>query len=88
MSKPKLAEVHTLYEKNASDIAAMLREAADNIEKGECAPILSMTAVAQLRDGGVHIYGWGQTDTPRSIATLHLGLAKLVNDQLTAWEDD
>lgn len=88
MSKPHLAEVVTLYEQNASNIVAMLREAADNIERGDCSPVRSMTAVAELEGGGVMIYGWGATDTPRSIAILQLGLAQLVNDQLATWSDD
>lgn len=80
--KPKLAAVHVIYEHNASSIAAMLRQAADNIENGNCDPIRQMTAVAELEDGGVQIYGWGNTDTMRSMATLQLGLASMARTYL------
>lgn len=83
----QLAEVHTLYDKNASNIVAMLRVAADNIEAGN-PEVRSMTAVAELEGGGIQIFGWGQTDTPRSIAMLNLGLAQLTRDQLAIWEDE
>ncbi len=71
----KVAEVVTLYEKNARDIPAMLRESADSIERDQ--HVLSMTAVAIHDDGSVSIYGWGTTDNLHSIAALNLGLAKL-----------
>ncbi len=71
----KLAEVVSLYETNARDIPAMLRESASNIENG--IDVATMTAVAIHKDGSVTIYGWGETDNLRSIAALHLGLAQL-----------
>lgn len=88
MAASHLAEVHTLYATNASDIVAMLREAADNIESGACGDIASMTAVAESPEGVISIFGWGQTDTARSIAVLHMGLAKLTIDHLAATEPE
>ncbi len=85
--KPALAEVVTIYESNASDVAAMLRMAADNIEKGDPA-VRSMHAVAELEDGGIQIFGWGKTDTPRTLAMFQLGIAQLTRDQLARWEGD
>lgn len=85
--KPALAEVVTIYERNSSDIAAMLRLVADNIEKGDPA-VRSMVAVAELEEGGIQIFGWGKTDTPRTLAILQLGLAQLTRDQLVRWEGE
>lgn len=83
----QLAEVHTIYETNASDIAAMLRQAADNIEAGEPA-VRCMVAVAELKEGGIQIFGWGKTDTHRSIALLRMGAAELIDTQIATWKDD
>jgi hypothetical protein len=44
----KLAEVVSLYDKNASDIPAMLRQAADNIETGEGTDSMNALAVLHL----------------------------------------
>ena len=76
-AKPKLAEVVTLYETNARDIPAMLREAANSIDAG--LDVRSLTAVAIHGDGDVTIYGWGAADNFHSIAALHLGLARLTS---------
>lgn len=85
MSKPALAEVVTLFEKNASDIPAMLREAADNIEKwraeGETS-VKAMVAISVDDDGDLAIYGWGATDSLHSLATLQMGVVKLSNQML------
>lgn len=75
----KLAEVHTLYEQNASDIPAMLRQAADNIEKWRERSetnIKTMIAVTVDEDGDVQVYGWGQTDSMDCLATLQLAIVK------------
>lgn len=76
----QIAEVITLYEQNAGDVAAMLREAADNIEKeageGFC-PTRAMIAVQISDDEHVQVYGWGRTDTLHSIAALELGASFL-----------
>lgn len=64
----------------------MLRLAADNIGKGE-PTVRSMVAIAELEEGGIQIFGWGKTDTPRTLAILQLGLAQLTRDQLVRWED-
>lgn len=80
MSGPVLAEVVTLFEKNASDIPAMLRQAADNIEQwrndGETS-VKAMVAVSIDDDGDLQIYGWGETDSPHSLATLQMAVTKL-----------
>lgn len=80
MSKPALAEVVTLFEKNASDIPAMLRQSADSIEEwreqGET-NIKAMVAVSVDDDGDLSIYGWGATDSLHSLATLQMATVKL-----------
>lgn len=87
MKKPALAEVVAIYDTNASDIVAMLRQAADNIEAGN--PVVrSVSAVAELEGGGIQIFGWGKTDTPRSIAMFQLGSAQLTRDALARWEGE
>ena len=84
-SKPQLAEVITLHP--FLDIPAMLREMADNIEKGEVVPIRSATVVAEHTDGEVVVYGWGETGLLRSIGVLHLGIENLTRMRLKQFED-
>jgi hypothetical protein len=71
----KLAEVVSIYDKNASDIPAMLREAADKIESGEV-PTRAIIGVAIDPDGDLTIYGWGQTDSMDALALLQLAVVK------------
>lgn len=72
MSKPHLAEVVTLCETNAADIAAMLRQCADSIDEG--ADPKSIVAVVTEDDGSLTIYGWGATDSMDTLATLQLAV--------------
>lgn len=81
MSRPKPAEVVTLYETNASDIAAMLRQCADSIDEG--ARPKSIIAIAAEEDGSLSLYGWGATDSMDTLATLHLAAAQHVNAMLS-----
>lgn len=80
MSKPALAEVVTLFESNASDIAAMLRQCADSIDEG--ANPKSIVAVVTEEDGDLTIYGWGATDSMNSLATLQLAVVKHARSML------
>jgi hypothetical protein len=75
-----LAEVVTLYDTNASDIPAMLRQAADTIEAGEVRT--AAVCVMLTEDGQPDIYGWGKIDSPQAIYMLQLGLAKMLRDIL------
>jgi hypothetical protein len=70
VSEPHLAEVMTLYETNASDIAAMLRQCADSIDAG--ANPKSIIGVVTESDGSISLYGWGATDSMDTLATLQL----------------
>lgn len=94
-AKPKLAEVITLYESNASDIASMLRSAADVVESeaedGFVGPkaTRAVVAVQITNGGGLKVYGWGKTDSLDSIGILNLGLAYLTNEMVArSLEDD
>lgn len=85
-----LAEVVTLYEKNAGDIAAMLRQSAESIETEEAegfAATRAMVAVQISEAGHIQVYGWGQTNTFDSIAVLGLGAALLKRNVLEADDD-
>lgn len=75
-----LAEVITLRETNASDIAAMLRQCADSIDKG--ANPKSIVAVVTEGDGTLTLYGWGATDSMDTLATLHLAALQLGQSML------
>lgn len=81
MSTTKLAEVVTLYAQNASDIPAMLRRAADRIESGEV-PTKAIIAVSVDADGLRTIYGWGETDSIHSLATLTLATHQLAQQMV------
>jgi len=76
----KLAEVVTLYDKNASDIASMLRQAAESIESEAeegFSPTRMMCAVQISESGKVQVYGWGNTETFDCIAALEVGSLSL-----------
>jgi hypothetical protein len=80
----KLAEVVTLYENNASNIAAMMRDAADSIE-GETDDdnrTEAVIAVQIAENGAIKVYGWGATDSMKAIATLELGKADMIRNHL------
>lgn len=80
--KPSLAIVETLFETNASDIAAMLRQAADNIESETDEDIRTEAIVAvQIgENGNIKTYGWGRTDTLKAIGTLQMGIAYMTRE--------
>lgn len=75
-----VAEVVTLHERNAADIASMLRECADSIEKGPSPR--SVIAIMTETDGSLGVYGWGQTDAVDTLATLQLAVVKHANSML------
>lgn len=85
-AKPKLAEVVTLHP--CLDTVAMLREMADNIEKGEHEAVRSITAVVEAESGDVTVFGWADTGLLRSIGVLHLGIERLTRMRLRSFEDD
>lgn len=75
----KLAEVHTLYDVNASDVAAMLRQSADNIEAetDENDRTRAMMGVQVTHAGTVAIYGWGKIERFEAIGILQAAITKL-----------
>lgn len=86
MGRPALAEVITLHPHQ--DCVAMLRQMADNIEKGEHEPTRSITAVVESESGGVEVFGWADTGLLRSIGVLHLGIERLTRMRLRLFEAD
>lgn len=77
------ATIHALFETNASDIPAMLRQAADSIETEEAEgfdPTRAMVAVQIGKGGEVRVYGWGHTDSYDSMGILQCGIAQLANN--------
>lgn len=79
-----LAEVVTLHETNASDIAAMLRQCAESIDAG--ANPKSIVAVVTEECGEISLYGWGQTDSMDTLATLQLAITQHSRAMLEAGE--
>ncbi len=86
----KLAEVVSLYDHNASDIAAMLRDAADSIETEEAEGFQRtrcIVAVQIFEDRDIKVYGWGKTDVTDSIGVLTAGAGYLTNTLFNAQAD-
>jgi hypothetical protein len=81
MSKPQLATVTTLYDKNAADVSAMLRQSADSIdaETDEDDRTKAMMAVQVSHDGVIAIYGWGPVDRFMAIGVLQAAITKLTD---------
>lgn len=76
-------KVVTLYKTNASDIPAMLRQAADSIEREEgegYAKTEAMVAVQLGDNNEIQIYGWGNTDTQRSYVMLARAMRELLDN--------
>lgn len=87
MSKPNLAEVHTLYETNCRSIPDMLRQSADSIETEVAegfSPTVAMFAIQLAENGKIQIYGWGDCDSMKALAICERGKAEL----LASFEND
>lgn len=76
-----LALVETLYDVNASDIPAMLRQSADSIEAETPDDDRTRAMVGvQLTHGEViAIYGWGALDRFTAIGVLQAAITKLTD---------
>lgn len=76
-AKLKLASVTSIYEANAADIVAMLRQSADNIEDGN--EVDGMVAVAVDPDGDIAVFGWGRLrNRDQAIGLLARGMHELI----------
>lgn len=77
----RLALVETIYDKNASDVPAMLRKSADSIEaETENDDRTRAMMGVQLTHGGViAIYGWGAIDRFTAIGVLQAAITKLTD---------
>ena len=74
----KLSVVETLYDSNASNVPAMLRQAAASIESetDDDDRTKAMVAVQLSHDGTIAIYAWGAVDRFTAIGALQAGVAK------------
>lgn len=75
----KLAEVHTLYDVNASDVPAMLRQSADSIESETDGNdrTRAMMGVQVTQGGTIAIYGSGKIERFEAIGILQAAITKL-----------
>jgi hypothetical protein len=76
-----LALVTPIYEKNASDIPAMLRQSAESIEAetDDDDRTKAMIAVQVTHDGVIAIYGWGAAERFAAIGMLQAAIVKLAD---------
>lgn len=72
-----IAEVTVLYEKNSRQVVQQLREAANNIEKGDAGEIQGAVFVLATPGGGVDIYAWGDLDNFSALGVLERGKRKI-----------
>lgn len=74
-----LALVETLYDVNASDVPAMLRQSADSIEAetDDNDRTRAMVGVQLSHGGVIAIYGWGKVERFEAIGILQAAIAKL-----------
>ncbi len=68
-----MANIRTLRD-SLADIPAQLRTAAD---RAESEPLKAAILLTVDEDGEVETYGWGHTDAPQTLATLHIAALKL-----------
>ena len=80
-SEPKLAEVKTLFKANSTDIPAMLRRLADEIQSGNHGEIDRVACVVENEDGSPAVFGWGvredHSDVLKIMGLLQLGVHHL-----------
>lgn len=79
--RPELTLVATLYDKNASDVPAMLRKAAESIEAetDENDRTRAMVGVQLSHGEVISIYGWGSIDRFTAIGVLQAAITKLTD---------
>jgi len=76
-----LAVVETIYEHNASEVPAMLRQSADSIEAetDDNDRTRAMVGVQLTHGGVIAIYGWGALDRFTAIGVLQAAITKLTD---------
>lgn len=65
---------------NLNDVVALLRNAADQVERGELGTIPSGVLVLVDEAGSPIVFGFGKADPIHSIGILHIGAAYLQNN--------
>lgn len=83
MSKPKLAEVKTLYSANATETVKMLRMLADQIESGKLPNIVHTVCSVRNRRGQTQHYAWGEMTGDEALS-LHAIAIKTLTDAIDA----
>ena len=76
----KLAEVKTIYESNARQVAATMRKNADAIERGEHGDVQAVVSVMLVSKNGsdaIEVFGLGETTYWNSLGVLQAGISKL-----------
>lgn len=73
-----VAEVTTIYESNASDIVAMARKFADDVENGVYGEVERVVVVARTGQGYTS-FGWGRVTVEQAIADLSVSLTGKIN---------
>lgn len=79
-----LAEVHTLYESNANDIVAMMREIADEIEEHD--DTRGMVCL-RMTDEGLRPYLWGKMTTPEALGYMEIAKCVMINSTFGSDEE-
>lgn len=72
-----MAEIYVLPDPPMTDIPAMLRRLADNIDDGKIVAY-SAACVVESENGPI-VYGWGATSAVHSVGLLNIGAVTLTN---------
>lgn len=70
-----------IFEKNASDVVAMLRQSADSIEEetDDLDKTVAGVFLQVTESGEVIVYGWGDVHSKwQTVGILHAGIAELL----------
>jgi hypothetical protein len=70
-----IAEVTTIYERNARDVVTQLRAAADSIEAGLPFDVRGAVFVLASRNTKVDVYSWGDLDNYSTLGVLSRAVA-------------
>lgn len=66
-----IAEVKQIYEMNARQVVEQMRQAADNIEKGNCTfDVRGAILIIAGRTRSVDVYSWGDLDNFSTLGVL------------------
>jgi hypothetical protein len=69
-------KVVPLRETTIRDIPAMARHFADAVENGEYGKVTAAITVTIDEDGGIGVFGWGDTNEVHTVGVLSLALGR------------